>query len=75
MLDELAEGLRGHIDAAEELAAGRFPAGAAALQDGDVGLAHAGEPVGGRGRKVVGTAIEHDDRNRAAGYQVADQEF
>lgn len=39
MLDELAEGLRGHVDAAEELSARRLPAGAAAVQDRDIGIA------------------------------------
>ena len=38
VLDELAEGLRGHVDAAEKLAAGGAPAGAAAFQDRDTSV-------------------------------------
>src|SRR5690606_40552367 len=53
-------------DAAEELAAGRLPRGAAAFQDGNVGVAERLQPLGRLpGESLVAAAVEHDDRHGA----------
>src|ERR687887_245960 len=74
VLDELAERLRRHIDAAEELAARGLPGGAAPFQDFHRRVAKLAQTRGGELREAL-TAIEYDDGGAAPRHEVADQHF
>jgi hypothetical protein len=57
VLDEFAEGLRRHVDPAEELAAPGLPAGTAAIEHRHIGIAHRREPPGRLFRQILGAAV------------------
>ena len=75
VLDELAEGLGRHVDAAEKLEARRAPALATAFQDGHVGIAKLGKAGKRFLRQALAAAVEQDDRRALARDQVADDEL
>jgi uncharacterized ferritin-like protein (DUF455 family) len=72
MLDELAEGLRRDVDAAEKLAARRLPAAAAAFEDRHVRVAERRQACRGLFRQSFPAAIEQDERRGTARNQVCD---
>ena len=65
VLDMLAERLARHVDAGEQLEAGLLPAGHAAIEDGDVGVAGARQHVGGALCQAVVVVDQHDARGVA----------
>ena len=71
VLDELAERLGGHVDAAEELAARGAPCLTAAVEDGNVGIPQLGESRSGR-RGQTFTAVKNHHRRAAPRHQVGD---
>ena len=80
LLDHLAEGLGGHIDAREELEARRAPGRDAALQDPDLAVAGRGQhPRRPRGQALAPAlfapalfaSVAEDHRRRPARHQVA----
>ena len=72
VLDEFAEGFGRHVDAAEELAARGLPAGAAALEDCDVGVADRAQLASPPSRARPLAAVENDDRRALPRHQVGD---
>lgn len=72
--DHLAKGLARHIDPGEQLETGCLPGGNAAGEDGDVGIAAAGQHLRGACRQRL-VLIDQHHRGRAAGHQRRHQPF
>ena len=65
VLDVLAERLARHVDAGEQLEARLFPGRHAAVENGQIGVAGAGQHVGGALRQAVAVVDQHDARGVA----------
>ena len=66
--DQLAERLAGDVDVAVDLASRRLPAGQAAFQQRNVGVAEPAQPLGGGFRQTLAVVID-DDRDGEPGHQ------
>src|SRR6185295_12145073 len=71
VLDELAEGLRRHVDAAEKLAARGAPGIAAAVEHLHRRIAQRAQPLRGSGGETL-AAVEHHDRRGLARHEIGD---
>ncbi len=75
MLDEFAESLGRNVDTGKQLAARCLPAGAAAFQDRDIGIAESGELGGGALGQALAAAVQQHQGHAMAGHQVADHQL
>ena len=74
VLDHLGECLAGHVHAAVDAKAGRFPRGDAAVQQRDVLIAERRHPRGGARRQAL-AVVAPDDARTAPRHQIVDQQF